>query len=138
MYFSKSKRSKSTISILKLPGTAINHYAQFVFKKLLQNILMLKYSLHNISWFTPVCPRPRKNFFWDILFCPNGSKKNFGPNGWKAAELLDRLFTTEWQSHRVTPLPLPIRVGEIFLCQFSINSPTRFARRGIIFFLKEY
>ena len=35
------------------------------------------------------------------------------------------------QSHRVTPLPLPIQVGEIFLCPFLINSPTRFARRGI-------
>jgi hypothetical protein len=32
----------------------------------------------------------------------------------------------------VTPLPLPIRVGEIFLCPFLINSPTRFARRGNI------
>ena len=52
----------------------------------------------------PTGPRPRKIIFWDILFCPNGSKKNFGPNGWKAAKLLDRLFTTEWQSDRVTEL----------------------------------
>ena len=50
----------------------------------------------------PTGPRPRKKNFWDIFFCPNGRKKNFGPNGWKAAELLDRLFTTEWQSDRVT------------------------------------
>ena len=50
-------------------------------------------------------PRPRPNRpFWDILFCQNGRKKNFDPNGWKAAKLLDRLFTTEWQSDRVTEL----------------------------------
>jgi hypothetical protein len=34
-------------------------------------------------------------------------------------------------AHRVTPLPLPIRVGEFLLCPFLINSPTGFARRGI-------
>jgi hypothetical protein len=38
---------------------------------------------------------------------------------------------TKWQSHIVTPLPLLIWVGEIFLCPFLINSPTRFAHRGI-------
>ena len=38
---------------------------------------------------------------------------------------------TAFIAHRVTPLPLPIQVGEIFLCPFLINSPTRFARRGI-------
>ena len=37
---------------------------------------------------------------------------------------------TEWQSDRHS-MVLSIRVGEIFLCLISINSPTRFARRGI-------
>ena len=39
--------------------------------------------------------------------------------------------------HRVTesrPMVPSIRVGEIFLCLISINSPTRFARRGITHF----
>ena len=38
---------------------------------------------------------------------------------------------TESQSHR-HPRVLSIRVGEIFLCLISINSPTRFAHRGIM------
>ena len=42
------------------------------------------------------------------------------------------------QSYRVTELQTPkgtqFQVGEIFLCLISINSPTCFARRGIIFF----
>ena len=38
-------------------------------------------------------------------------------------------IVTEWQSDR-HPRVLSIRVGEIFLCLISINSPTRFACRG--------
>ena len=40
------------------------------------------------------------------------------------------LLATESQSNR-HPRVLSIRVGEIFLCLILINSPTRFARRGI-------
>ena len=51
----------------------------------------------------------------------------------------DQINMTDWpQSHRVTEWQsdkhsrvLSIWVGEIFLCLISINSPTRFARRGI-------
>ena len=39
---------------------------------------------------------------------------------------------TELKSHR-NPTVLRIQVGEIFLCLISINSPNRFACRGIIF-----
>ena len=42
---------------------------------------------------------------------------------------------TESESHRVTPFPHPIPVGEILLCPFLINSPTRFALWGIIVLL---
>ena len=42
---------------------------------------------------------------------------------------------TESQSDRHSRVP-SIRVGEIFLCLISINSPTRFARRGITFFVE--
>ena len=84
-------------------------------------------------------PRPRPN---RTSAEKNGRKKNFGPNGWKAAELLDRLLHTESQSYRVTELQ-SYRVTEshhfhslyrwvnFFLCPFSINSPPRFAHRGI-------
>ena len=64
---------------------------------------------------------------------------DFGPIPWQAAEIIGCLLDTELQSHRVTelqsdkhPRVLSVRVGEIFLCLISINSPTRFARRGII------
>ena len=75
----------------------------------------------------------------DIFFCPIGPKNNFGPIPWQAAEIIGGLLATESQSHRVTesqsnrhPRVLSIRVGEKFFCLISINSPTRFARRGII------
>ena len=41
-----------------------------------------------------------------------------------------RSLVTEWQSHR-HPRVLSIWLGEIFLGLISINSPTRFTRRGI-------
>ena len=45
---------------------------------------------------------------------------------------------TELQSYRVTESQSDrrprVQVGEIFLCLISINSPTRFARRGITLF----
>ena len=44
---------------------------------------------------------------------------------------------TEWQSDR-HPSVLSIRVGEIFLCLTSINSPTRFACRGITLLILMY
>ena len=55
MFFPKVEGQSIPFQFLKLPDTSINHYAQFVFKKLLQIILVLKCSLHNISWFAPLC-----------------------------------------------------------------------------------
>ena len=82
----------------------------------------------------PTGPWPRKKN-WAILFCPNECKCFFGTIGCIATELLDHLFSTEWQSDRMTESQtflLHIRVGEICLCSFLINSPTRFACRGTI------
>ena len=44
---------------------------------------------------------------------------------------------TELQSYK-HPRVLSIRVGEICLCLISINSPTRLARRGMIFFSSNF
>ena len=49
----------------------------------------------------PSTGRQKKNF-WDILFCPIGPKKNFGPIPWQAAEIIGGLLETESQSDRVT------------------------------------
>ena len=57
------------------------------------------------------------------------------PNPIAAAEMIWGLLATESQSDR-HPRVLSMRVGEIFWCLISINSPTRFARRGIIKMLK--
>jgi hypothetical protein len=65
---------------------------------------------------------------------PKWTQKKFRPKRIKGGRDIRPFIAhrvTEWQSHRVTPLLLPIRVGEIFVCPFLINSPTRFARRGI-------
>ena len=90
----------------------------------------------------PTGPRPRKKNFLRHTFLPKWTQKKFRPKRMKGGRVIRPFIyhrVTEWQSHRVTesqsdrvtPLPLPIRVDEIFLCPFSINSPTRFARRGI-------
>ena len=60
-FFPKVEGQRISFQFLKLPDTSINHYAQFVFKKLLQNILVLKCSLHNISWFAPLWAPPRRS-----------------------------------------------------------------------------
>ena len=60
-FFPKVEVQSIPFQFLKLPDTSINHYAQFVFKKLLQNILVLKCSLHNISWFAPLWRPPSKS-----------------------------------------------------------------------------
>ena len=78
----------------------------------------------------------QKNKFWDTLVCPIGPKKKFGPIPGQAAEIIGGLLSTESQSDRVTESRTRVpstQVSEIFLCLISINSPTRFARRGIIF-----
>ena len=51
--------------------------------------------------------RPTKKKFWDILFCPIGPKKNFGPIPVQAAEIIGGLLSTGLQSHRVTESQTP-------------------------------
>ena len=43
----------------------------------------------------PTEHRPKKKKIWDILFCPIGPKKNFGPIPWQAAEIIGGLFASE-------------------------------------------
>ena len=59
---------------------------------------------------------------------PNRCKILFDRIGCKAAVLLDCLLSTESRH-----IQSPQGVGEIFLCPCLINSPTRFACRGIKF-----
>ena len=57
----------------------------------------------------------------------------FGPIPWQAAEIIGGFIghkVTELQSDR-HPRELSIQVGETFFSLISINSPTRFAHRGI-------
>ena len=53
---------------------------------------------------------------------------------YKLVLTLLQFLATEWQSHRVTDTQgYSVKgLGEIFLGLISINSPTRFARRGMI------
>ena len=77
----------------------------------------------------PTSPWPRKKNLRHT-FLPKWTQKVLA----QTDERQQRYFTLYCtQSDRVTPLPLPIRVGEILLCPFLINSPTRFARRGLLF-----
>ena len=99
----------------------------FVFQFYAWVVIALK-----ISFFGPRPNRPLpENFLMRHMFLPKWMQIFFGPIRCKAAELLDCLLSTEWQSHRVTTFPLPIWVGEILLCPFLINSPTGFACRGM-------
>ena len=43
-----------------------------------------------------------------------------------------KIFDQNYLKFMILILIILIRVGEIFLCLISINSPARFARRGII------
>ena len=69
--------------------------------------------------------RKNKNF-WDMIYFSNGRKKIFGLNGWKAAQLLDRLLSTEW--HHFHSLYGRVK----YIMPIFLNSPTRLASRGII------
>jgi hypothetical protein len=84
----------------------------------------------------PTSHWPKKNF-WDILFCPNGCKKNLGPNGWKAAEILDCLLHTESQSHTTST---PFSGGWNFLMPIFNKFPYSLRWQGglVIFWTKKY
>ena len=68
------------------------------------------------------------NFFWDILFCPNGSKKFLAQTNERGQIYFTVYFT---QSDRVTESHLfhALYWWLKILCQFLINSPTSFACR---------
>ena len=77
----------------------------------------------------PKQPLPKKKKFGTYFFAQMDANF-FWPNWAQGGR--DRLFfvhrVTEWQIGRVTTYPLPVQVGEIFVCPF-FNYPTRFARR---------
>ena len=80
------------------------------------------------NWFLNNVDKVEVKFVWPISRPPaNGeSLKNYFNGG----HFFIGHRVTESQSYR-HPRVLSIRVGEIFLCLISINSPTRFARSGI-------
>ena len=90
-----------------------------------------------IPWQISVFLGPRsnrplpQNFCCDIVFGRNGHKKSL-PNPMQGGSVI-RPFIV----YGVTTYPLPIWVGEIFICPFLINSPTRFALRGITIVIKK-
>ena len=76
-----------------------------------------------------------RELFLRHIFLPKWKQKIFRPNWMQGGRVIRPLIAhrvTESQSHRVTTFALPIWVGEIILSPFLINSPTHFARRGII------
>ena len=75
----------------------------------------------------PSTGQRKKN--WDILFCPI-RPKNIRPNPIAGSDIIGGLLASELQNDKHPRVP-SIRGCENLLCLISINSPTRFARRGI-------
>ena len=108
----------------------------------------------------PNRPSAEKKIFLRHTFLPKWTQKKFRPKRMKGGRVIRPFIyhrvtesqshrvtesqshrVTESQSHRVTEsqshaTSTPYTGGWNFLCPFSINSPTRFARRGINLRLK--